>query len=116
MFAEAAASTRSFADDLEGRVAEQFGPAKAAEDTLLYHTKRPAWLVVAGRETDYTAEELLEVATSEQEEHYQFFLQEQDEVDDPWVRRLFRELSGHARRLVLYLEGEREGVVDRDGA
>jgi len=115
MMSEVASSSRAFADDLERRITDQFGAVRSSERLLQARTKRPDWLVRVG-ETDYSTEELLEVATSEQEEYYQFFVQQQDEVEDRWVEALFRELAEHARRLVVYLEGERQGVLDRDGA
>jgi hypothetical protein len=105
--------THVIADDLDAAIAEHFdGRTRDAEHTS-ERLGRSADIVEA-EVADLTTEDLLEAATSEHEESYQFFVQETEEVEDPWVRELFERLAKHARRMVVLLEEERERVLDDD--
>lgn len=114
VLSEVAAANREFAGDLEIRIEEHFGTAGEFEVKRVRGLKRPDWLVEATSPVT-TRRDVLEVATAEQEEHYQFFLQEESEVDDPWLQRLFGDLGRHARRVLVFLEEEREGILDQEG-
>ncbi len=112
---DAAAAVRDEHERLIERVRERFGDLMPAERVRRDAAKRPAWLVQLPG-SDITAEELLEVAISEQEEQYQFFLQQEAEASDPWLRSVLADLATQAKHRVILLEEEREGIVDRDGA
>ena len=123
LFAEAAAGARAAGQDLEGAIVDRFGQIEGSEP-LRQHLKRPNWLVPAesaeSRDTstdvsEITAEEILETALSEQEEHYQFFVRQESETDDTWLRERFAGLASYARQLVVALEEEREVVLEREG-
>jgi len=111
---EVAAAYRTFGRDLETRIEEHFGELGTLAEGTIRGLKRPHWLVVA-ESPETTKRDALDVATAEQEEHYQFFMREAAELEDPWMRHLFQELARHARTVLVYLEEEREGVLDNEG-
>lgn len=113
VLAEVVSQTHSFADDLDASIAEHFdGRTRAAEVPSQRLNRSPDLVEVDASEL--TVEDLLETATAEQEESYQFFMQEASEVEDPWVREMFEKLSAHSRRMVVLLEEERERIQDDD--
>lgn len=111
---EVGAANRGFARDLAVRIEEHFGSVEGLAEETVRGLKRPDWLVDVTSEVT-TGRDVLEVATAEQEEHYQFFLQQESEVEDPWLQQMFADLAGHARRAIVFLEEEREDVIELEG-
>lgn len=114
VLAEVALETHGFADDLDASIAEQFGGRTRAAEVPSERLNRAPNLVEVDA-AELTVEDLLEAATAEQEESYQFFMQEANELEDPWVREMFERLSQHARKMVVLLEEERERIQDDEG-
>lgn len=110
---EVAAQTHDFANELDVSIAEHFSGRTRNAEAPSRRLNRPPDLLEA-EQGDLSAEELLEAATAEHEESYQFFLQEANEVEEDWVREMFERLSEHARRVVVVLEEERERILDED--
>lgn len=110
---EVAIETHGFADDLDASIAEHFSGRTRQAEVPSRRINRPADLV--GTDPgDLTPEDLLEAATAEHEESYQFFMQEANEVEDDWVREMFERLSEHSRSVVIVLEEERERIQEED--
>lgn len=109
----AAAQVREIADDVEMRIQDHFEdlPDVSEQQERL---RRPPELREPNLE-DISTMDLVEAATSEQEETYQFFMSEAEEVDDEWLADLFREIADTVRRVVIYLEEEREQLLDDYG-
>lgn len=116
MMTEAAASILDLHDRVEARLAERFGDEIPEGAGLAARLRRkPSLVSVRGPGPDVEPRDVLEVATAEQEETYQFFLEEAEAIDDPWLRDLFEEIAAHSHSVVLFLEGERQLLVDAEG-
>jgi len=113
---EAAGSILDLHDRVELRLAERFGdeiPEGAGLEARL--RRKPSFVSIRGPGPEVEPRDVLEIASTEQEETYQFFLEEAQEIEDPWLRDLFEEVAVHAHSVVLFLEGEREAIVDAEG-
>lgn len=114
---EVASSIARLHGDLEARMHAHYGDA-VPEDARLSARLHRQGILVAYDEPgpEVGSLDVLEVACAEQEEIYQFFLEEAQVVDDPWLRQLFLDIGEHAHGIVQYLEAERESLADAEGA
>lgn len=115
---DAATSIRTLHGDLDVRLREHYGDALPQDAARPVRLRRKPSLVPyeeAEVEPEENSADLIEVACAEQEETYHFFVEEAERVQDAWLQELLRDVARHARGLLLYLEGERESVADRDG-
>lgn len=112
----AARSTREFHDALQARVYDRYSDSVPRRSKLARRVRRRSDLVsYDDLERHDGAIAVLEIACAEEEEAYQSFVNEAAEIDDPWLRDLFEELARHTRSVILYLEAERESLVDTEG-
>lgn len=107
-------STRGFLARLEARIVRRFGDVLPANRSLRHRLpRRPEMVSHNGAERSLL--EVLEVAASEEEDTYQFFLEEAEVVEDPWLRDTLVETADHTRRVLVYLEEELETLREAEG-
>lgn len=108
-------STRGFLGRLEGRVGSRFGDVLPTDRSLRSRLRqRPELVSHNGSERSLL--EVLEVAASEEEDTYQFFLEEAELVEDPWLRATLVEIADHTRGVLVYLEEELETLREAQGS
>lgn len=118
VLAAAGRSTREFHEAVRARVRDRYGDEIPTTRRLSHRLRRRQDLVSyddLALEPASGALALLEVASSEEESAYQFFIESEADTEDPWLRDLFAELARHTRSVVLYLEAERETLAEDEG-
>lgn len=113
--ASAGRSTRDFHDGIEARVRDRYGNELPETGGLSDRIRSRSDIVPFHDLEPDSPAALLEVASTEEEEAYQYFLGVGDEIDDSWLQALFAEIAEHTRSVVLYLEAERETLADAEG-
>lgn len=117
VFGTAAEATHDFARELELVLEERVDATVPQPTDLITRLhRRPDLLTFTDDGPEVSPQDLFEIACTEQEEAYEFFLGEADGLDDPWLKAVFEEITRHARGVLLYLEEQREALIDREGA